>query len=462
MRYLLSILATLAVASALAAVSLTETEEVTLLRAGTSQGVKPGLDACIAEARRLAELDTRQSGTVQYVCQTARYRIVAKYSPNPPPPPPPPTCPPLPAPETGPPLPCPAGAAGTWTQTRTFTAAPPPTCAIAGEWLPTSPPSGACTTTPPPPPPPTGDTVTNGQVLTITGANFGTKPTAAPVVFDDFEGGALGAKVEGRAAVVGAWGTGEWSFNVTYDSVQPTQGSKVAKHAFGSGTYNASLYVDRNGSTFYLDYWHRVVPRSGTYSRNFKPWRIYGANDGSFANDVVFCDSPGWVGTDWGGGSWIQQPMFSTKPPIPRPINVWEHYRVVVKSGAGGIISQHRNGVADLERATNASGAANGGVRIGHYWGLDGTDDGACPGNVGADVYTDLVYVDTSLARVYLADAPTLAQAKHTAIQIPSAWANTAVTVKANTHGFKPGQTAHVIVIDSANAQRGSKQVTVQ
>jgi hypothetical protein len=458
MRYLLSIIATLVVASAVAAVSLKETEEVTLLRAGISQGViTGGWEACKARARELANADTRTSGTVVYVCQTERYRIVATYSPGTPPPP---TCPPLPAPETRSQT-CPAGTTGTWTQTRTYTAAPAPTCSTAGEWLPTSPPAGACTAEPPPP---GGSTVRNGQAFTITGSGFGTKttpdsqgvprPTPGPVVFDDFESG-TGA-LHNKPAKVGTWGSGEHS-SPTYDTTQPLQGTKVARHAFGNGIYNASLYIDRTTSTVYLDFWNRVVRRStaplddvrNRFTRNFKSWRFYGSGDSSVANEFVPCDSPGATGP-----SWIQGIEWED-----RPWGKWEHYRVVYKSGSGGVFSQHRDGRADVNVQSNSSGQLLG-IRLGHYWALDG--DANCNSNPGADVYTDLVYIDTSLARVYLADATTLATAKHTAIQIPTAWSDGSVTFTANTHGFKVGDTAHVLVIDANNAQKGSKPVTVQ
>jgi hypothetical protein len=56
-------------------------------------------------------------------------------------------CPPLPGPETQTAI-CPTGYAGTWQQTRTYTAAPAPECSEAGPWLPAAPPQGACTAAP--------------------------------------------------------------------------------------------------------------------------------------------------------------------------------------------------------------------------------------------------------------------------------------------------------------------------
>lgn len=73
-----------------------------------------------------------------------RYRI--EYTP--------PTCTALQPPDETRPQTCPEGTTGEWTQTRTYSAAPYPTCWTAGEWLPASAPAGACVV--PPPPGPTG------------------------------------------------------------------------------------------------------------------------------------------------------------------------------------------------------------------------------------------------------------------------------------------------------------------
>jgi hypothetical protein len=294
-------------------------------------------------------------------------------------------------------------------------------------------------------------TVGQGQTITISGSAFGTKPQANPVVYDDFEAGTVGGKVEGRSGVTGQWGTGDWSYNVTYSNTQPMQGSRVAHHSFGSGTYNASLYVDpQQTGSYYLDFWMRVVPKSQSLTRNFKPWRMYDNSDNTIANDVIFCDSPGWVGLESGGGAWVSR---------PRVWNQWEHYQIVVKVGSNGIISQHRDGIADIERSGISAGGNPTAIRIGHYWALDGAD--ACVSNPGADIYTDNVYVDTSLARVALGDAPTYSASRNRAILRPTQWSGSQITASVNTAKFASGAQAYLFVIDSANAPSPGFPVTI-
>lgn len=70
-----------------------------------------------------------------------RYRLVRAT-------PPPTACPAQPADETRAGT-CPDGTTGSWTQMRTYTSAPAPTCWSAGSWVPVDPPAGACTVPPP-------------------------------------------------------------------------------------------------------------------------------------------------------------------------------------------------------------------------------------------------------------------------------------------------------------------------
>lgn len=298
---------------------------------------------------------------------------------------------------------------------------------------------------------PGGTNISNGQSVSVTGTNFGTKAQAAPVVFDDFESGTLGSRIEGMAAVVGAWLRGDWSYAITYNNSRQLQGNKVAKHAFTPTDYNASLYTNRSTQTVYMDFWMRVDPKSAALTRNFKAWRVYAPNDVTVGNEVVFCDSPGWTGIDSGLGGYIDR---------DRRWNNWEHYEVIIKLGANGIFAQYRDGIADVNKTGNNSNATITEIRIGHYWASD--PDANCPSNPGADVYTDLVYVDTSLARVVLGNASTFAGSTQRAIQRPTAWSNGSVSYVANTFGFASGQTVYEFVIDANNAVRSTRQLRVQ
>ena len=283
--------------------------------------------------------------------------------------------------------------------------------------------------------PPSGDTITHGQAFTITGSGFGAK--APPLVFDDFEAGT--GSVAGKAAVAGKWLSSDYCTGVTYAQ---HDGQKVARHEFAGGRYNASLCVDPAPTqTVYLDFWAKGVPKANP-SRNWKVWRFYSATDEDVGNLVYYCRGGG---VQLGSWKWLDE--------VPPPTG-WVHYEVIQAPGGS---KHYRNGKLDSS-STAAPSVAQ--IRIGHYWGLDGVTE--CASNPGGDVYTDDVYVDTSLARVVLANASTFAASTKRAIQRPTARTNEAVTIIPNTRGFVPGETAYLIVIDTGNVERAAKKVTVK
>src|SRR5437773_8983200 len=65
-------------------------------------------------------------------------------------------------------------------------------------------------------------------------------------------------------------------------------------------------------------------------------------------------------------------------------------------------------------------------------------------------LYFDDTYVDTTLSRVVLADKPVLSQATIIENQIPSSWSDGSITATVNLGQFAQGQTAYLIVVDSA------------
>lgn len=114
--------------------SATDSTSVTLLVSGVPSGVHPTLAACETEKQRRREADAAvlETGQRRYTCREDHVTLV-RFTASP-------TCPPLPAPQ-GRVVDCPAGFAGAYTQTLSYTAAPYPTCAVPGEWQPTTPPA---------------------------------------------------------------------------------------------------------------------------------------------------------------------------------------------------------------------------------------------------------------------------------------------------------------------------------
>ncbi len=296
----------------------------------------------------------------------------------------------------------------------------------------------------------------NGSSVTITGSGFGTKSSAAPLVFDNFEGGSTGSKVLTAKAVVGQWQTGAGYDVPVYSTEQVHAGSKAVKLSTNGGVYNFS--VNQNGSfpVVYMDWWVRVNQRDRV-SRNWKPWRLYGANDTMAANTVVMCTGDGLsiinetreAGFWWGEGG-----SFSN--------GQWQHYQVALKASssagaADGAVMQYINGklVSNHTGIVTRTGSSHWNqIRIGHYWALDGVD--GCPANGGADIFLDNVYIDTNWARVEIGNASTYSTSTKREIQIPTSWSASSITLNVNSGSFSTGSTAYVYVVDSSGNMNSS------
>src|SRR6056297_2901852 len=71
-------------------------------------------------------------------------------------------------------------------------------------------------------------TLAGGEVVTISGSNFGSKVPAAPLLWDTFENGTVGVSPQSQPAVVGNWDSELGSWNVSYTNARAYGGSGKA------------------------------------------------------------------------------------------------------------------------------------------------------------------------------------------------------------------------------------------
>jgi len=294
-----------------------------------------------------------------------------------------------------------------------------------------------------------------GQALTISGTGFGTKSTAAPLLFDTFESGSNGASVGQSSAVVGKWDSGSGSELVKYSTASPRSGKVSTLHDFKQ-SYNISLAKNGSFPTLYMSFWFKV-DLADRRSRNFKLWRLYGDNDRLQMAWVYMCDSIVLSRQDDNAG--FAQNFWNGQQYTP---GQWHHVQLVMKesdpSVANGTIqhfidskSQGSNSTAVQTRYSQARFSQ---LRIGHYWATDAID--SCSSSTGAKVYIDDVYVDTSWARVELGNASTYAQSTQREVLVPTSWGGSKVEVTVPVNGFTAGQTAYLYVTDQNNVTQSA------
>jgi hypothetical protein len=293
-------------------------------------------------------------------------------------------------------------------------------------------------------------TVSPGATLQITGSGFGTKPTAAPMLWDDFENGAVGAAIENVAARVGRWDSNDGTKFVTYSNRSPYAGSKSSSHDFVSW-WGTSLAKNVTFSRLYMDFWVRAK-LTDIKSHNWKVWRLYGNNDNLQLNSVYYCNSQAvsvvdvgsigqnyWQGETYNDGEWLHVQLL---------------YQESTPGGQDGTVIHTVNskvlGIASSSVPTRTVNASMNQIRIGHYWGTEGLA-GACAPSAPAQVYVDNVYLDTSWARVEIGNAGTYAQSTVREVQVPSRWSDGSVEIAANLGRFAAGQKVYLYVFDANN-----------
>ena len=304
--------------------------------------------------------------------------------------------------------------------------------------------------------------------VTVTGSGFGSKTTAAPLVWDNASGKSITEKWSG------GWPNQVPGYNLDY--YKPMRGispphPRDARYIAGAHISNAGAYsglavmmyksIPTPKLPYYIyaswyqradDQWHFGGDnnyKTFDYSEGSEPYAVnkswyacYGPPHPNSATD----DGAQWAneaGTPlslpdrhghsawWGhavnpmAGQWSKVEIAVKVTDQPDGyINIWENGHLVLNYA--GLTDKYDN-----PRRT---------IAVGGYARMQGYDSNWR--------YFDDVYIDTSLARVVLADKPVLSQATVIENQIPSAWSDGSITVTVNLGKFTQGQPVYLFVVD--------------
>jgi hypothetical protein len=318
-------------------------------------------------------------------------------------------------------------------------------------------------------------TLDHRGTITISGSAFGTKSTAAPLVFDDASSGSISDKWDG------AWPFQLPGYNTGYYA--PMRGislphSHDTRYIAGAHASNASAYAGYD-----VVFFKNVVLKSfpsyiyaSWYQRADDHWTFGGDNNyKTFAYSV--CCSPYELPNDWftaygpphpgsttDGAQWLYT---DNSDSLENPDNnghnawwgsavnpmagAWSKVEVAVKltNQTDGYIKVWENGRQVMNYAGSTDKYAGNERTIG----IGGFARMQVPTNWR---YFADAYVDMSLARVVLADKPVLSQASIIEVQIPSAWSDTSITATVNLGKFTQGQTAYLFVVDATGTPSAS------
>lgn len=329
-------------------------------------------------------------------------------------------------------------------------------------------------------------TIAHGEAVTISGSSFGTKSTAAPLKYDDFQSVTDGSQITTSSADGPTWlnngGMGQ-TFNPVASSARLRSGTPFSVNmrshwqpSGGSDPSACSVALTNLSITRGLvDAWHYFDMSSASGSdMNIKPWRFH-PNDPNFSTTNVYysfanpaddtqafsrdgCLINAYFGSTGGSGDLA----------VTHLTNHWVHVQWLFDVGSG-------NGVED-------------GTGICTLWSDDGTiatfsrtgalDMLASPvtelnqifvgnyvrsGDYTGDVYFhwETVYLDTSWARVEIGDNATYASCTHREIWVPSAWSSTEITATVNRGSFAADDDVYLFVVDSTNTASAGFAITL-
>lgn len=307
-----------------------------------------------------------------------------------------------------------------------------------------------------------------GGALTITGVNFGTKSTAAPFVFEGLEPS-------------GAYASSKWSNpfgsnppNSDQEQIVTTnQRNANSTHSIYfnyKGTTDGDMgYLETTASTgrnWFMSYWAELgtnwdwgtTLNSGASSTdnlgNIKFWRVWepaGCNGGDDSAIMTIHLNNGdmeW----WDRAANAHSISFNVTSLITK--NAWHHYEWVFQdSSAANTADGSLQFYFDGTRYVNASGVTFRSTGCGtkypfvlNYWNSQGssaTDDN--------DYWEDDIYVDSSMARVYVCPSGTFASRGQCELQAPTSWSSTSITVTANIGSLTTLTGKYVFVCDTSN-----------
>jgi hypothetical protein len=316
--------------------------------------------------------------------------------------------------------------------------------------------------------------------ITISGSGFGAKPNAAPLVWDDASGNAFLDKWDG------AWPDALPGYNTGYYApmrgIQPPHSHDsryIAGAHAGSAAANAGYDVIffKNITTSTYPYYIYA----SWYQRIDQNW-VFGGDNNYKVFAYSLCCSPYENPNDW---------MVTYGPPHPNsltdtgiqwmlgandgtilspdnnghiawwdhagPLNNWRKVEIEAKLSFArdGWVKVWDNGqqvidyAGPTDNSTWASKFAGQSAGLGRNRtvGIGGFARMQHPENWR---YFADAYLDTTLARVVLANNAVLSNATVIENQIPSQWSDTSITATVNLGQFTQGQTAYLFVVDTS------------
>jgi hypothetical protein len=312
-----------------------------------------------------------------------------------------------------------------------------------------------------------GDPVDGNEIL-VSGLEFGSNANPEPYIWDDFDSGANGQLVAGNAKKVGdVWEdeyTNELQRPVYTDQNQRLNSDLSSRHVYRNsiGWHSSLAFINENLPRAFMSFWWRYENTGAEWSRNVKPWMVYGNLDGNnrptayagladtegvLRSNILDVTDTG-TSTLWGettlpevNGRWVRFDIWLelSDPGVPNgTYKLWTHKPYAANPE---IMLELNSG--DNEYVTRSSNGHWRSWRIGAYHAVDD------PASASAVVQVDDVYVSSTRARVEIGNAARWQDVTHREVQIAKSWSDGSISFEVNQGGFESIAGTYLYVIDA-------------
>jgi len=329
-------------------------------------------------------------------------------------------------------------------------------------------------------------TVASGEVITIVGAGFGPKDRAAPILWEDFEGGNAGADLStdprwpSYLSASTYYNDGSFAINGPNYNVTPYNGSLFVSNRVCGPDAPAQQYANDDFGTNNFFF----APTDTVYYSYMVRWDVYdvAADNYGIAKFGRTNAAPnryngtGLLGVssmnpNSGGGLYAlytpDESQISLGYVANPPRSEWRRHELYKVNGTPGVA----NGTVtvDMLRTSPVRQVDREGDIETRGAGQDFKQTNIILGTMVANVRNDGdimisiddVYIDNTRARVEIGDNSSFYACTYREIQIPEFWASGQISVVVNVGRLDPNSPAFLFVVDEAGRVSNGFQVEI-
>ena len=321
--------------------------------------------------------------------------------------------------------------------------------------------------------------MTDGGVITIDGNDFGTKSTATPLVFENFDtndtGRQDGDTLRGEdCSHYGSWRDSSWDHVPTFEADNNRTGSTLAGYyplvAADTSANHSNGWIDFSGShqsTLLISVWIRYTYANVTGVGNVKTYHVSDGIGDSDANISTHCgagnndpDRGFFMQLSNGNGQKLPAAGDSTRNFAYPNDGSWENNIFFIKAGDSGtangsmIIWRDGSKLEDTSSMITWTAGDSWQTFVMGYYVANYTT-----GNI--DIYADDIYIDNSWQSVWIGNSSTWSSCTHREVQIPTIWTKDRIELTFNQGSFKAGETIYFFVVDNNGDPSNGKEMVI-